>query len=125
MSKFKEIPDDGVEMETNNNPSARSSEVFFEARKPRWLWPVVILSCILCIVGLVCIIVAVTKPAKTSSCAEKTEQVQTHCQYSSEAKRVNLEEFLKEVQSTYFKMNPDNVAWQPGVTDRFEHVKAR
>ena len=126
MSKSDEIKYGEVEMtRDHDNPSARSSEIFYQMSPPRWLWPAVILGVILCIVGLVCIIVAVTKGTTDCTTNEKQTAANTQCEYSPEAKRVKLEEFLKEAQSKYFEMNPDNVAWQPGVADIREHVKNR
>ena len=46
----------------------------------------------------------------------KEESKLTECQYSKEAKRVKLEEFLEKVQSTYYKLFAENTAWHPLVT---------
>lgn len=40
----------------------------------------------------------------------------TICDYSSEAKRVHLDDFLLEVKATYYKMNPNNIVYDPDST---------
>ena len=43
-------------------------------------------------------------------------QPQQSCNYSDEANRVGLDEFLKKVKSTYYKMNPNNAVYDPDST---------
>lgn len=122
MAKAAYTPDnDAVAMES-------SSTVLFESSsRSRWMCPTVaIAGGILCIAGIVCIVVALTI-GLTPQCdsGQPAKQTSNRCEYSKEAKRVDLEGFLKEAQAKYFEMNPDDVAWQPGIVDMREHVKNR
>ncbi|KAL9985240.1 hypothetical protein ACROYT_G007617 [Oculina patagonica] len=54
---------------------------------------------------------------KSSANASKAQlEKLAACSYSSEAKRVELEEFLRKVKDTYYKMNPNNVVYDPDST---------
>jgi len=123
---------EGDEIDMDEKPATSgSSTILFETPRARWIWPVVVAGVLLCLVGLVCIIVAVTMGISEPQCSS-SESVETtskkasnQCEFSKEAQRVDLEGFLQEARDKYFEMNPDNVAWQPGVTDMREHVKNR
>ena len=46
-----------------------------------------------------------------------TTSPSSRCDFSEEAKRVGLGEFLDRVKATYFKLHPYNVYWDPDVTN--------
>ncbi|KAJ7394049.1 hypothetical protein OS493_003722 [Desmophyllum pertusum] len=48
----------------------------------------------------------------------QTREKSTACNYSDEAQRVGLEAFLRKVKSTYYKMNPNNVVYDPDSTPK-------
>ena len=130
MAKVAYSESNGVDLDSNENPSSASTTILFMSSPPRWLRPALVVGCLLCVVGLVCIIVgAVLMGLGTNQCpslkSESQKNVNPQCEFSPEAKRVDLEGFLKEVQSKYYEMNPEYVAWQPGVTDIREHIKNR
>lgn len=112
--KLEMVPDD----------QSRTSQITFsEEKHPRWLLPVVIIVCLLFLGGLVCLLVAVFKKPGSCPATEAVSSKKEACLYSAEAKRVDLEGFLKEVQKKYYEMNPDNVAWQPDIEDQGQHVR--
>ena len=53
-------------------------------------------------------------------CSADVSKVQkrksTACSYSSEARHVGLKEFLRKVKTVYYKMNPNNVVYDPDST---------
>lgn len=55
-----------------------------------------------------------------SKCNEDTSKLRRNasmvCSYSSEAERIGLEAFLRKVKATYYKMNPNNVVYDPDAT---------
>lgn len=129
MSKVGYSPGaDEVDMD-EKPATSNSTTILFETPRPRWLCPVaIIIGVILCLVGLVCIIVALTTALPKPQCSSSKPTIKTptgKCEFSKEAQRVDLEGFLEEARAKYFEMNPDNVAWQPGVLDMREHVKNR
>ena len=76
---------------------------------------------ILLVIGIVLIILA---HAKVNSCdnstqVEKENQNSTEdvCIYSSEAKRIGLPDFLKNLQEVYFDIFPEEIAWKPLVDE--------
>ena len=66
---------------------------------------------------LAVILCAVCADAKSIADASKSQtKTFTACSYSNEAQRVGLQTFLHKVKSTYYKMNPNNVAYDPDST---------
>lgn len=129
MAKVAYKESKGVDFDPNENPNSSSTAVLFASSPSRWWRLALVVGVLLCVVGLVCIIVGAVLSAQSKQCPSvKTgseKSIDPQCEFSAEAKRVDLEGFLKEAQSKYYEMNPDNVAWQPGVTDIREHVKNR
>ena len=73
-----------------------------------------------CIVGIIFIAVGGAKLSERGSCGKeeskgKMEQ-SNPCDYSDEAKRVGLDDFLKKVKSAYYKMRPNNAVYNPDST---------
>lgn len=97
---------------------------------PVWLWVVLVFAFLLFVAGLVCVILGATK-STTTSCVKTTVEpgksagAAQMCLYSEEAKRAKLPQFLKQVQTEYYALNPNSVAWQPDIEERDEHVKQR
>ena len=97
---------------------------------PVWLWVVLVFAFLLFVAGLVCVILGATKSA-TTSCVETTSEpgksagAAQMCLYSEEAKRAKLRQFLKQVQTEYYALNPNSVTRQPDIEEREEHVKQR
>lgn len=90
---------------------------------PIWIWIFLVFAVLLFVAGLVCIIIAGT--SGSPSCKPPvTDQINV-CSFSEEAKRVNLQQFLKKVQTEYYALNPNSVAWQPDIVDLNEHVRQR
>ena len=75
---------------------------------------------IICIVGIVLIANAVDgkrkDEGKTKTAAAVPSDKPAKCDYSEEAKRVGLGEFLDKVKSTYYKLHPYEVYDDPDVT---------
>lgn len=78
---------------------------------------------IFCIVGVILVAVGGAKlnEARTCKSAElgskdKNVQPPKPCDYSEEATRVALDEFLAKVKSTYYKMRPNNAVYDPDAT---------
>lgn len=98
---------------------------------PVWLWVVLVFAFLLFVAGLVCVILGATK--STTSCVKTTPEPRgpgksaaaQMCLYSEEATRAKLPQFLKQVQTEYYALNPNSVAWQPDIEERDEHVKQR
>lgn len=75
---------------------------------------------VFCIVGIILIAVGGAKLSESGSCGKegsngKIEQSKP-CDYSDEAKRVGLDDFLKKVKSTNYKMRPNNAVYDPDST---------
>ena len=103
---------------------SRTSQISFSQSTSRWFWAAVIFACLLFVGGLVCILVAVLEePSRSCPATKAVSSGDEACLYSAEAKRVDLEGFLKEVQNKYYEMNSDNVAWQPDIADQSQHVR--
>lgn len=63
------------------------------------------------------ILCAVGGDTKSSADSSKAEtKTSTACSYSNEAQRVGLETFLHKVKATFYKMNPNNVVYDPDST---------
>lgn len=74
---------------------------------------------VLCLVGLILVITGGALLSKTKDCVstpEKSKSKWTPCDYSNEAQRVELDKFLRKVKTTYYKMNPNNVVYDPDST---------
>lgn len=71
------------------------------------------------LVGVVLLIIGIALIAKSkSSCKEdskKTSSANQHCEYSEEAKRVKLGDFLSNVRQTYYRLHPYDVFHNPEV----------
>lgn len=126
MSKgMRTDSEDKNRLEMVSEDQSKTSQISFtQASRPRWFWPVVVIICLLFLGGLVCILVAVLKKPSPCPVNKAVSSKQEACLFSAEAKRVDLEGFLKEVQKKYYEMNPDNVAWQPDIEDQEQHIRA-
>lgn len=78
---------------------------------------------ILCILGIVLVAIGGAKLSDGKSCIVSDDGSKSAitseaklCDYSDEAKRVRLDEFLTKVKSTYYKMNPNNAVHDPDAT---------
>ena len=73
---------------------------------------------VLCLVGLILVIIGGALLSKAGDCTpgSKASPQSAPCDYSDEAKRVELDAFLRKVKTTYFKMNPNNIAHDPDST---------
>ena len=92
----------------------------------RWLQIALVVGCVLCLVGLICLIVALVRLQESGpACSSAVSGVSAMCKYSAEAERVQLPSLLKNAQQTYYEMNPDNVIWQPDIEEPVEHVKSK
>ena len=95
---------------------------------PIWIWIFLVFAVLLFVAGLVCIIVAGTSgsPSCKPPVADHkgTSDIDV-CRFSDEANRVNLPKFLKKVQTEYYALNPNSVAWQPDIVELDEHVRQR
>lgn len=92
---------------------------------PIWVWIALVFAFLLFVAGLVCIVLATTSRSQSCSSKDPVSQVSDVCSFSEEATRVNLSEFLKKVQTEYYALNPNSVAWQPDIEQRDEHMKQR
>lgn len=89
---------------------------------PLWVWVLLGLASMLFLAGLITLVIAVTTGSKACT---KGDQGGGSCGYSDEAGRVNLQNFLKKVQSEYFALNSHEVPWQPGIERLDDHVRKR
>lgn len=93
---------------------------------PKWVWIALLLGFLIFVAGLVCIIIAATSEPRSCSSKNAGKQPGSKvCSFSEEAGRGKLPEFLKKVQSEYYTLNPNSVAFQPDVKHLEEHVKQR
>ena len=73
------------------------------------------------IVALICLsigIALIVQDKKRDDCEPRRAESQAkpdQCQYSEEAKRVKLEDFLQKSQAKYYELNPHKIALKPGV----------
>lgn len=73
------------------------------------------------IVALICLsvgIALIVQDKKRDDCEPRKAESQAkpdQCQYSEEAKRVKLEDFLQKAQAKYYELNPHKIALKPGV----------
>lgn len=88
---------------------------------PIWVWIALVFAFLLFVAGLVCVILAATSKSKTCKASQGTDV----CSFSEEATRVKLPQFLKKVQTEYYALNPNSVAWQPDIEEPDEHMKQR
>ena len=94
--------------------------------KERIILLVVLAVALIClIVGIVLIAIAAndqdSENKKSSGSVSKQEEKEgekksTLCDFSEEAKRVGLGEFLDRVKTTYYKLHPYDVYWDPEAT---------
>ena len=89
---------------------------------PVWVWVLLGLASMLFLAGLITLIIAVTTGSK--ACV-LTDDSDSSCNYSDEAGRANLQNFLKKVQSEYYALNSHEVTWQPGIERMDDHVRER
>ena len=88
---------------------------------------------ILIIIGIVLLVLASSKASKCATdegeegTGAPTRQTSQRCEYSSEAKRVGLDKFMKRVRETYYELHPFNIPYHPEVDshtlESFERVK--
>lgn len=93
------------------------------ASTPVWVWVLLGLASMLFLAGIITLIIAVTTGSKT--CAPGDDPGDSSCNYSDEAGRANLQNFLKKVQSEYYALNSHEVTWQPGIERMDDHVRKR
>ena len=100
---------------------------FGEGKKQRIITiALLVVALIVLIVGIVLIVVAATKkddkststPSKPGSTptVPVTKAPSSKCDFSEEAQNAGLPEFLNRVKSTYFKLHPYDVVYDPDVT---------
>ena len=86
---------------------------------------VLVVAIIILIVGIVLIAVAASdkKTEKSSGSSSKEDLIPTtasvpssRCDFSEEAKRVGLAEFLGRVKTTYYNLHPYELFWDPDAT---------
>lgn len=77
----------------------------------------------LVLLGIACLVfffvgIALIAEAKRSrsDCDPTTAKQSAGCEYSAEAKRVGLGDFLQKAQNKYYELNPHKIASKPGVT---------
>ncbi|XP_068740559.1 uncharacterized protein [Montipora capricornis] len=78
---------------------------------------------VFCLVGIILVAVGGTRLSQTKNCKvmregskDKIISEAKRCEYSNEAKRVGLDEFLAKVKSTYYEMHPNNAVYDPDST---------
>ena len=81
----------------------------------------IIFAVLLLLIGIVLIVLANVNSCKvdkdsSSSAAERIAK--DTCSASDEASRVGLNEFLVKVKDVYHEVFPEEIAWQPEVTDQ-------
>ena len=81
----------------------------------------ILIGALVLIVGLIflCVGIALIVQAKKSDDHEREPQTgkqTSQCEYSEEAKRVGLDDFLQKAQDKYYELIPNKIASKPGVT---------
>lgn len=98
-------------------------EVQPPSKKPYYI--AIAVAVVLCLVGLILVVVGgvLVSKAKDEECASQVPSATkapmvkpSTCEYSDEAKRVGLDEFLRKVKTSYYKMNPNNAVYDPDST---------
>lgn len=91
-------------------------------RKIRLVYIVVLflIAIILVVVGISLIVLSSAKSCKDES--EEEEMNKEYCNFSAEAKRVGLDDYLSQVQRSYFKLHPHKSYHDPQMDE--EHVEA-
>lgn len=98
-------------------------EVEAPSKKPYYI--AIVVAAALCLVGVILVITGGVLLSKARDCEQSQQSPGTKapiiekpgpCNYSDEAQRVGLDEFLRKVKTTYYKMNPNNVAYDPDST---------
>lgn len=91
-----------------------------------------LLGIILIVTGIVLLVLASSKmgkcpsnEARASPTSAPSGQTSKPCDFSPEAKRVGLDEFLNRVKTTYYKLHPYNIPFDPDVDndDTLESVE--
>lgn len=90
-----------------------------------WLGRTKLLILIVLLIGVVFLIVgiALIASAKKAACVDSKDSIpesERFCQYSEEANRVGLGEFIDRVRKTYFKQHKYNVMHDPDLGTDFE-----
>ncbi|XP_048583991.1 uncharacterized protein LOC5513994 [Nematostella vectensis] len=86
------------------------------ASTKRKLYIILSVCCVVILVGLALVIVGGVRLNKTCTKASVGERQSGSCGYSTQAARAGLDKLLDEVKSTYYKMNPNNIAYDPDVS---------
>lgn len=69
------------------------------------------------IIGLACMVAGVVLMVKYSN-REKNDSSSPSNPYTNEARKSGLDDLLKELQDTHFRLNPDRIIRKEGVTDQ-------
>ena len=90
-----------------------------------WLARAKILALIVLVVGVIFLIVgiALIASAKKSKCVISKDSIpnpERFCQYSDEANRIGLGEFIDRARNTYYKLHKYNVMYDPDLGTDFE-----
>ena len=98
-----------------------------KATIPTWVWIALVFAFLLFVAGLVVIILGAKSRSQSCGSADKKpmDRGPDVCSFSEEANRINLPQFLKKVQTEYYALNPNSVAWQPDIEEPDEHMKQR
>lgn len=103
-------------------PSSSSKLEFVDNKKEKtWSKRFFVRSFIalgLSLAAIAAIVVVIVVWLPTSSRSEKSAENnhETQCSFSTEARRIGLEQFLKKLQSEFYKYHPYLIATKPGVT---------
>lgn len=91
-------------------------EVEPPSKKPYYI--AIVVAVVLCLVGFILVITGGVLLSKARDCEPSPAGTKAPgpCNYSDEAQRVGLDEFLQKVKTTYYKMNPNNAAYDPDST---------
>ena len=102
--------------DSNSKPAQSISKVFVAAA-------IVVLVAGLAL--LIAGIVAVSKKSCQSSFLSSPKN--ESCEYSAEARRVDLQGFLSRLKDAYYQYNPNSAAWKPDLVgmELTEHVMQR
>lgn len=100
--------------------STKNYYILKEAEPPskKFYYIAIAVAVVLCLIGLILIVVGGVLLSKecTSAGSKAPIEKSSPCDYSDEAKRVGLDEFLRKVKTKYYKMNPNNAVYDPDAT---------
>jgi len=99
-------------MDYSYKPANKSSR---KKRKTRCLIALFVFLGIACLVFFF-VGIALIAEARRKGDDSKAEPQGASCDYSEEAKRVKLDDFLERAQNKYYELNPNKIASKPGVT---------